>query len=251
MLALSSNSSAGRFLIAWDIRTSKRCASGEFPCDAHHVSIIKDKVVIIDFETKQPYPIYIWDLGLDRFLTIGSFSNLRLWHVDLDENRLVAFEIGSSRDQLEVEQTKWALNGEPLGKKHFHLSVPNYDSKEIHSQLPIFNADLDNSSILTFGHKTVLPMEYVGKAAMDLIYDNSIGKLSIRLNNSDQPDFANDLYVFRTPDVIYYWQRLHGRLERSLTPKPRSRQNTRSNWILENSLVVSWDRWPLESKGKA
>lgn len=119
-----SNGSAGRFLIAWNIRTSQQCVSGELPCDAQHASIIKDKVVLIDLESKPPYPIYIWDLSSDHIRTIGNFSNLWLWHVDPDENILVAFEIDWYTDQLKVQQTKWTLTGRLLDKKNFHLSVP-------------------------------------------------------------------------------------------------------------------------------
>lgn len=81
-------------------------------------------MVLIDLESKPPYPIYIWDLSSDHIRTIGNFSNLWLWHVDPDENILVAFEIDWYTDQLKVQQTKWTLTGRLLDKKNFHLSVP-------------------------------------------------------------------------------------------------------------------------------
>lgn len=48
---------------------------------------------------------------------------------------------------------------------------------------------------------------------MDLIYDHAIDKLSIRLNDCAQPNFADEPYIYLTPDVVYYWKSHYRRLE--------------------------------------
>lgn len=70
---------------------------------------------------------HIWNLSTDQVYETGEIGSLGeewLWHMDADENILVVFEFDwIAGEPPKVQQTKWTLTGQPLDKRHFHLSL--------------------------------------------------------------------------------------------------------------------------------
>lgn len=93
----------------------------EFPHYAKDVFIEKDKLIMFGLE--EVPPIYIWDLRANKVHEVGSFRDVSLWHMDVDKNILVIFQIDWDRNLPEVQQTKRTLTGELLDRKHFHLPL--------------------------------------------------------------------------------------------------------------------------------
>lgn len=85
----------------------------------YRTSIHKDKIVIVDNDQWPNNPMFIWDPNSNHLKNIGSFSNLWLWHVEADENMLVAFEIDwdtsirSTADQVDIDWTITRQNTSP------------------------------------------------------------------------------------------------------------------------------------------
>lgn len=76
--------------------------------------------------------MYSWDLCTNRFQTIGCFFRVAYWHLHVDDDVLVMFEIDGDQSMPEVQQTKWSLTcGEQLDEKRYCLSVvgPRVDEK--------------------------------------------------------------------------------------------------------------------------
>ena len=100
---------------------------------------------------KQMYLISIMVLSSDDDIQeIGSFSNLWLWHVDLNENTLLTFEIDWNTHPPEVQHTKWTITGQLLERKDFRLSLPGgrpVDKRELYS--PLFEKQC------IFGNRTI------------------------------------------------------------------------------------------------
>lgn len=173
----------------------------------------KDKVVAVNALSSSIHPIYIWDLGAHCIREIGSFSNnLWLWHVDADKNILVTFEFDWGTDPVEVQQTKWALTGRLLDRKHFHLSLSGHRVEKR------FVRPLLVSGNLTYGNITVKRMITTRGAnfTMDLMYDYAIDKLSVRWNDCAQPimDYSDSpFYAMLTPHIAYFWDNCCRRLE--------------------------------------
>ncbi|KAL1992162.1 hypothetical protein VTN49DRAFT_4194 [Thermomyces lanuginosus] len=153
------------------------------------------------------------------FQTIDYFSHLWLWHVDADKNILVTFEINwdtDDTDPAEVEQTMWTLTGDLLDRKHFHLSSSGrrmdwWPLKN--SQREVFTSNICFTH--TFNHKTVRRVYYnENYTTLDLVYDGSIDKLSVRWNSYDYDrDAFSDFYAFLLPDISYHWRMISRRLE--------------------------------------
>ncbi|KAL1996816.1 hypothetical protein VTN49DRAFT_7681 [Thermomyces lanuginosus] len=194
------------YLTAWDIHTSQRSVV-ELGMAEYRTSIHKDKIVIVDNDQWPNNPMFIWDPNSNHLKNIGSFSNLWLWHVEADENMLVAFEIDWDTYPLEVQQTKWTLTGQLLDRTHLHLSLPGnrIDKKHIRT--------LFNGGPLSYGHKTMRRL--VTKSdrkhiTMDLMYDYTIDKLSVRWNDCTQPIYDylySATYALLTPHIAYHWDR--------------------------------------------
>ena len=90
------------------------------------VRIEKDKLAMIGLTSESSfhvYCIYIWDLSTDRIYKIDNMGSVWLWHMDVDDNTLVTFEISWSKQPPRVQQTKWTLTGRLLERKHFSLSL--------------------------------------------------------------------------------------------------------------------------------
>ncbi|KAL1993228.1 hypothetical protein VTN49DRAFT_3177 [Thermomyces lanuginosus] len=203
------------YLVAWNMHSSETCER-DLPCEYHHSSLHKDKVVIVNLDWGYEYPVYIWDLSSDRFQEIGTFSDLWLWHVDADKNILVTFEIDCDTDPAEVQQTKWTLTGDLLDRKHFHLSLSGREvDRQCLENSQHGGVDSNFCCIHTFNHKTIRRLRYNGNCTtLDLVYDGSVDKLSIRWNNYDHfRDPDSDFYAFLTPDISYHWRMASRRLE--------------------------------------
>lgn len=141
-------------------------------------------MVLYDMYSDPDAPFYIWDLSADQLRAIGSFWDIQLWHMNVDENVLVISEVNwytrPLQPQLEVHQTKWTLTGEPLGSKRFHLPLPlPVDRVKDIGYLPGLY-----SNHRTFGHKTITRLyAQIGKrkhTILDLMYDYSIDKLTLQ-----------------------------------------------------------------------
>lgn len=190
-----------RSIIVWDIHTSQRWSGKHAPGVIHNIAIEKDKVVIFPFSFEESVPFWVWDLGADHVLSIGSFNSVIFWHMDASENVLVVFEINRDYEPPLVQQTKWSLNGgEQLDCKTFPLSL---DGRSV-SGKNIFRA-----WHRTYGRKTIAQLS-VKKAgvAMLLTYDHALDRLSTRWINCGDPiddyDFSGPRIPL-CPRFFYRW----------------------------------------------
>ena len=170
-------------------------------------TIVQDKVAMAPMcAEEEVQPVYVWDLSSNHVQEIGSFSNLKLWHVDVAENVLVAFEIDLLKKYPpEVHQTKWTTTtGKLLEEKIFHLPLP--------VDLPLRRLrrlHINRHPCHTYGHKTVTQLFVKDKyGTIHLEYDNSIDRLSarwIRVFNPLEKDVIRYSPVFLTPYLVYRW----------------------------------------------
>lgn len=210
-LSTSSNRSVRRALIALDTATSQRYAR-ELPCSVHDIFIENDKVIIVDFESKPLFPIYIWNLSSDSFQKINSFANLCLWHVDLDDDILVAIEIDWSKHPPRAQQTNWTLNGELLDRTHFPLSLLDRRADRQVTEPLEGLVELRNNTSRTYGRKSVRNLPYRdpshGCCPIFLVYDYAIDKLSATWYDWAPPIFdgPNSLFfTILTSKMAYTW----------------------------------------------
>lgn len=208
------------FLTAWDMHTSLPCASTGIPDPdptPHKGSISKDKVAIIRCDVKKSADrVYIWDLSSNHVRYIASLSNLWLWHLNAEGNNLVTFEINWDAQGGEVQQTKWALTtGQLLERKRRRLPVPLRANRLYLRQLYFsrwqyyrIHTLANNTTInrLPYGHEN---------GTIDLMYDQTIDKLSIRFNDCIQPRFQglHQYSTLLTPRIIYEWNSNLRRIE--------------------------------------
>ncbi|KAL1996343.1 hypothetical protein VTN49DRAFT_108 [Thermomyces lanuginosus] len=202
-----------RVLTALDLHALTRCTR-QFPCQPKEICIVKDKVVMVGVSRNQRSLIYIWDLRTYQVHGIGSVGEPFLWHVDVDGNVLVIFEINWSVHPLEVQESKWTLNGKLLDRKCIDVSLSGRRLGEIRV-LPAM--DLHHSKYRTFGHKTVSRLfpEMFGKATMDLVYDHAVDKLAIRYDCTQSFKSIHDLNFYQTltPYIAYQWNSSVRKLE--------------------------------------
>lgn len=205
--------SAARVVTALDLQAFTRCTR-QFPCQPQEICIVKDKVVMVGASRKQFPLIYIWDLKTYQVHGIGSVGEPFLWHVDVDENMLVIFEINWSMLPVEVQESKWTLNGKLLDRKCVDVSLSGRRLDEIRV-LPAMN--LRHSKYRTFGHKTVSRLfpEMFGKATMDLVYDHTVDKLAVRYDPTQSFKSYHDLNFYQTltPYISYQWNSSFRQLE--------------------------------------
>lgn len=173
----------------------------EFPHYAKDVFIEKDKLIMFGLE--EVPPIYIWDLRANKVHEVGSFRDVSLWHMDVDKNILVIFQIDWDRNLPEVQQTKRTLTGELLDRKHFHLPLSG-DWPEGMRFIPA-----RESRRRTFGQKTRTRLfsEIDENGLIDLIYDYTLDKLSARWGASEFSKSIRNfgLYQILTPYIAYQW----------------------------------------------
>lgn len=82
-------------MTVWNIHSHQK-KTRQFSFRPENVYIEKDKVVLFNSNecySDPPQPIYIWDLIADQIHEISSFREFWLWHLDVDEDVLVTFEI--------------------------------------------------------------------------------------------------------------------------------------------------------------
>lgn len=184
-------------LTAWNIHTKQKLSQRiSRSCLSH--SIVEDKVVIIPGHGRQPRPVYVWDLGSNHVQSIGSFSNLKLCHMDAAENILVAFEINCEKHPLAVQQTKWrTTTGQLVEQKSFFLSMPD---RPVGPSFWIYN-----ECSRTFGHKTVTQLfTWSDKYATGrLEYDHAADRLSVQwvYCNEIIQEYPERAYL--TPNLYY------------------------------------------------
>lgn len=177
----------------------------------------KDKVIIVHVENRPPDIVYIWDLTSNNYRKISSFSNLLLWHVDPEENILVAFEIDWDANPPEVKQTKWTLTGLLLDTRCFSLSLPGHHVDKIRLEGSWYHR-WHYRRVVTFDNKALnrLPCGKEGDT-IDLIYDGTIDKLTVRWSDCSQPIIVYELiepfYVHLTPHIAYRWNPVNKRVE--------------------------------------
>lgn len=147
--------------------------------------------------------IYVWDLNVNRIQRIGKFTNLWLWHLDVDENMLVVFEINWDAHPPQVQQTKWTLtNGQELDRKQSHLSLSEHhvDKNRLRP--------VDSFSNCIYGRKKIrrLLTGTGSHDAIDLIYDHAIDKLTVRWTSLPPQiyDLEVPLCAFLTPNIVYH-----------------------------------------------
>lgn len=169
-------------------------------------------MVIVDTTSIPACDIYIWDLSSDTIRRVAICTSLWLWRIDADKNSLVMSQIDSKTDPPEVEQTKWnILTRVRVDTNHFHLPSGHRLREYFEEQYP----DLpDECELYTFRHRTIRRLCWDDGQAdgamstMDLIYDHSIDKLSIRWNDFitlTEEDTYTIHSVDPTPDIIYCW----------------------------------------------
>ena len=184
-------------MIAWDIHT-KRKLSKQFPRSGLYYSIVEDKVVIAPGHGRQPRPVYVWDLSSNHVQSIGSFSNLRLCHMDAVENVLVAFEINCEKHPLAVQQTKWrTATGQLVEKKNFHLLMPD---RPVGPSFWIYS-----ECCRTFGHKTVTQLFTWSDryATGRLEYDHAVDRLSAQWIHCHEVIQEYPERAYLTPNLYY------------------------------------------------
>ncbi|KAL1994461.1 hypothetical protein VTN49DRAFT_1931 [Thermomyces lanuginosus] len=152
-------------------------------------------------DSEFPAPYYVLDLSVDEVQKIGDFGDVWLWHMDAEEDMLVAIEIDWDKHPPEVQQTKLTFTGQLLDKKHFSLLPSGRGPEETR-----FRADPWRFG-RTFGHKTVTRLHSVDDdVMMDLIYDHAVDKLSLlRINHSVPPKATLFIQTFAllTPYISY------------------------------------------------
>lgn len=213
MLSASSNTSVGRLMTAWDLHSSELKGERTIYALPELYSIKEDKALIYCVADEPPSPISVWDLSTDHIQEIGSFHEPDLWHVDLDKNVLVVFEIKWKEWPLEVQQTKWTLTGELLDKKDFNLSLPDcyadFASKRISVVFNCFSR--------AYGDKTITRIQSKRNGRlMDLIYNQTNEELSVRIIDPSQLIMRNPYWnycAFSTTDIIYRWNNSRGHVE--------------------------------------
>lgn len=166
------------------------------------IRLFGDKVVISHVPIDEHYSVYVWDLSLNHVQRIGSFSNLRLCHVNATDNVLVAFEINWKKQPAEVRQTKCATtNGQLLEKKTFHLLMQ--------ADLPIFDPIyLARNLYRTYGHKTISNILFENNQdfSLQLEYDYAVDRFSVRQIHCAEPVTGEVRYngtSYVTSDLVY------------------------------------------------
>lgn len=180
------NTSAGRSMSAWDVRTFKKVSRADFSGAPSQFTIVKDKV-IVGSTLGGPIPILVWDLRSNEANVFGSFSGLYLWHVDA-EDILVTFEINWESHPPKVQQSKWRLtDGELLQRSHFRLSL---GGRRLRKKGILRHS---NDWIRSYGDTTVTQLysDSYPDATIHLMYDYAFDLLSLQWIDCDQP--INDL----------------------------------------------------------
>lgn len=152
--------------------------------------------------TNEPFvlSLYILDLGSNSAQKIGSFENLWLWHVDVDGNLLVTFEIDWDTNPLEVKQCKWTLTDQLLESKYLSLSLSGHRIAD-GSLEPIFGIKKPSHVPLPDDE-----MRKLRRASLtgSHIRSSSVDKPRIQWNERRWSKYYRPSCAFLTPDIFYY-----------------------------------------------
>lgn len=185
-------------LTAWDMHAKKKL-SRQIALYPAVYTIVENKMVIAPEFMSDAFPVFVWDLSLNHFLEISSFSNLTLHHVDVPGNLLVLFEINWEKQPPEVHQTKWTMTtGQLREKKNFYLEMPPGCDK--------YQPKFDNEPCCTFGHKTVVQVysEANPSTTIHLEYDNDTDRLTVRWIRSSLPRESKGKWsIYLAPYLTY------------------------------------------------
>lgn len=198
---ISGTSAWATELTAWDLHM-KRKRVKRLKVFYSHYTIVGDTVVVAPLPSKVvTCPVYVWDLSSNHVQKIGSFGDLRLYHLAAAENILVTFEINWEKPSPEVQQTKWTTTtGQPLERKVFHLPLPADD--------PIKRFEHALDTCHTYGHNTVTQSYHAtGKyARIHLEYDYADDRLRVRLLHCDKyilDEVSQDYSAYLTRNLVY------------------------------------------------
>lgn len=210
-----SNRKRCRLVTAWDLRNSEK-RTKRFPFFVEKVGIEKDKAVLFhqrDGDSAIPSLVHIWDLSSDQVQTIGSLDYLvLLWHMDVDVNVLVTFEIALREYPPRVYKTKWTLTGQLLDRTCFDIMPPDWllDEEDMSSPPSGYVQRTSWCAQRTLGHKTVQRLYFPADDKyymVDFIYDSAIDKLNLRWMDYSLPDYAIllDHCPPLTTCMVYHW----------------------------------------------
>ena len=219
------NGNAGRHQSRWTVYKTfmepalERQAGRKFPCNPCMVRIEKNTLAMFGVTLESGFHvccIYIWDLSADQIYRINNIGVIWLWHMDVDDNRLVTFEMNWRKQPPMVRQTKWTLTGQRLDRKQFPLPL-SASFRDRLSEKTRFRRQ-DDCVSHTFGHKTVtrLVSDQEPNIMLDLIYDYATDKLSLRCVDHDASlkdnSFFNNPCPLLTPYISYQWDNQLGQL---------------------------------------
>lgn len=195
------------YLTAWNIDTKQKLDQ-QIPAFPALYMIIDGNVIIVPECKAQSLPVFVWDLSLNHIQEIGAFSDLRLCHMSVEENILVAFEVNWGKQPPEIQQTKWkTTTGQLLERKIFHLPMP-FDC-------PKYWSLSNRGTWSTYGRKSVaqLFLGYEKYAAVHLEYDHAVDRLStrwIRSAFSFSENARKKYSTYMTPYLVYRWAKATG-----------------------------------------
>lgn len=196
-----------RVISAVDIHTSQKWEGRKYPYRIERMAIEKNKLVILSQSNEgEPCSFWVWDLHTDRVREFGSLNPMdaNFWHMEADENIMVAFAINWDEYPPLVQQTKWALtSGESLDRKTFPLSLGT-------SSRRVSRGEILRVRNHTFGRKTEVELHLKdGCTTMLMTYDYAVDRLSLRWINSAKPilDTINVPCesIPLTPHIYYRW----------------------------------------------
>lgn len=122
-------------------------------------------------------PVVVWDTVQDNVRKIRNFRNMWLVHMDAVKNVLTVFTLCGDSFPIELEQTKWSLNGQKLDAKIVQLTTPG--------RQPLLWADLRGKrKECTILHSRDKVAQFLAKNEnydmLYVTYNRAMDKLSVR-----------------------------------------------------------------------
>ncbi|KAL1990055.1 hypothetical protein VTN49DRAFT_6636 [Thermomyces lanuginosus] len=204
-----------------DLGQEEQSYDKNFPFVPSTVIAGKDKLAMFWWDGGSS-TIYIWDLTADQSRKIGSIGNVTLWHMNVDENMLVTFEIDWNQHLPMVQQTKWTLAGQLLDRKRFPLSPSGCVHVRLikETRLPL---ERHYRRCYKFGHKTITRVASRDdeNVMMDLVYDSTIDRFSAVSPNANR--LLDNHSTLITPYISYHYDSSLNRLHICNTANGTSR----------------------------
>lgn len=209
---LLSNTRGGSDIAVWDVHTSQKLWETVLWSDPVHITVAKDKAIIVPQPDYRPYPhvyrpLQIWDLQSNESIVFDSFLNLHLCHVDAGKDILITFEISWQTGSAIVTQTTWTLtDAKKVHQKQFNLPLGDrpLDEENTTGRHPVYGWCCE------YGQKTITLVHFQTNpdVMLHLTYDYAIDRLSARWIDYSGPiplDSTYDLSTSLTPDINYRW----------------------------------------------